>query len=213
MYCVYMHTFPNGKVYIGITSQEPERRWRIDGSGYKGTSLMSNAIKKYGWENVKHDILFSGLSREQAEAKEVELIALYKSNQREYGYNVKQGGDINHGFKLSEETRRKMSEARKGEKNHWYGKHLPEELRQKLSVAHKGKTINKEAIMRGALKRRGKNAYNARKVWQCTKTGEKIKMFDSMADARNETGASLQDIYNCCVGRQKTAHGYKWEYV
>lgn len=213
MYCVYMHTFPNGKVYIGITSQEPERRWRNDGSGYKGTSLINNAIKKYGWENVKHNILFSGLNKEQAEAKEIELIAQYKSNQRKFGYNIKQGGDIHNGFTLTEETRRKMSEARKGKKNQWYGKHLPEDVRQKLSIAHKGKTISREAIMRGAAKRKGGNAWNARKVWQCTKAGEKIKEFDSMADAARETGVRTQDVYNCCIGRQKTSHGYKWEYA
>lgn len=26
-YSVYKHTFPNGKVYIGMTGQEPEKRW------------------------------------------------------------------------------------------------------------------------------------------------------------------------------------------
>ena len=34
-YTVYKHTSPHGKVYIGITSQSPIRRWRKDGSGYK----------------------------------------------------------------------------------------------------------------------------------------------------------------------------------
>ena len=26
-YKVYIHIFPNNKVYIGITSQKPKRRW------------------------------------------------------------------------------------------------------------------------------------------------------------------------------------------
>ena len=34
-YSVYKHTFPNGKVYIGITKQNPLKRWR-NGTGYKG---------------------------------------------------------------------------------------------------------------------------------------------------------------------------------
>lgn len=27
MYSVYIHTLPNNKVYIGITSQKPKARW------------------------------------------------------------------------------------------------------------------------------------------------------------------------------------------
>lgn len=27
-YTVYMHRFPNGKVYIGMTSKKPEDRWK-----------------------------------------------------------------------------------------------------------------------------------------------------------------------------------------
>lgn len=45
-YTVYFHTFPNGKRYIGITKQEPKRRWR-DGKGYEGQAVY-NAILKYG---------------------------------------------------------------------------------------------------------------------------------------------------------------------
>lgn len=40
---------------------------------------------------------------------------------------------------ISEETRRKMSEANKGENNPLYGKHLSEEARRKISEANKGK--------------------------------------------------------------------------
>lgn len=33
-YSVYAHIFPNGKIYIGATRQEPKRRWS-GGCGYK----------------------------------------------------------------------------------------------------------------------------------------------------------------------------------
>ena len=79
-YIVYKHTSPSNKVYIGITSQTPERRWRKDGKGYKTHIYFWNAIKKYGWNNFKHEVLFSGLTKEEAEQKEIELIAYYKSN-------------------------------------------------------------------------------------------------------------------------------------
>lgn len=43
----------------------------------------------------------------------------------------------NKGEKLSDETRKKMSVAKKGENNPWYGKHLSEEHKRKLSESKK----------------------------------------------------------------------------
>ena len=72
-YKVYKHTFPNGKVYIGITQQTLIRRWQ-NGKGYYKNSFISKAINKYGWENVKHEVLFENLTKEEAEQKEIEHI-------------------------------------------------------------------------------------------------------------------------------------------
>lgn len=33
-YCVYKHTSPSGKCYIGITRQNPIKRWGQDGCNY-----------------------------------------------------------------------------------------------------------------------------------------------------------------------------------
>lgn len=70
-YSVYMHIFPNGKRYIGITSNEVNRRWE-KGSGYKKQAKMKNAINKYGWENIEHIVLLCNLSKEEACKKEIE---------------------------------------------------------------------------------------------------------------------------------------------
>lgn len=91
-YFVYKHTCPNGKIYIGITCQTPSKRW-ANGKGYAPNAYFSSAIQKYGWDNIRHEILFDSLTKEQAEQKEIELIAEYKSNQREYGYNISVGGE------------------------------------------------------------------------------------------------------------------------
>lgn len=140
-YIVYKHTCPNGKVYIGITGTTLSTRSGKDGYNYKKNTFFYKAIKKYGWENIRHEILFTGLTKEQAEAKEIELIAECKSNQREYGYNISIGGESgNAGVIASAETRRKMSIAHLGNPSNT-GRKLTEEHRRKLSEVRKGNKI------------------------------------------------------------------------
>lgn len=111
-YIVYIHKFPNNKVYIGITRENPERRWR-KGKGYRHNTYLTDAVKKYGWENIKHEILYENLTKEQAEEKEIELIAQYDSTNREKGYNFDKGGSL--AGKHSQETILKM--IKKGKDN------------------------------------------------------------------------------------------------
>lgn len=108
LFCVYKHTTPNGKVYIGITNQNPERRWRGNGSGYKENAHFWNAIQKYGWENIKHEIISQWLSKDAACKMEIELIKEHKSHDMKFGYNQSLGGEHgNHG----EATKQKLSES------------------------------------------------------------------------------------------------------
>lgn len=111
--CVYIHINKfNNKKYIGITEQKPEDRWK-KGTGYKPTSHFRNAIDKYGWDSFEHIILFDNLSREEAALKERELIAQYKTTNREYGYNNSDGGELGFHYTHSEESKKKMSEKAK----------------------------------------------------------------------------------------------------
>lgn len=129
--------FPNGKKYIGITKQNVEKRW-MNGKGYATNKYMSRAIEKYGWENIDHIILFENLTKEEAEQKEIELIAKYKSNKRKFGYNIENGGNCIG--TVSEETKKKMSNAFKGEKHPMYGKHHSQETKIKIGLASLGRT-------------------------------------------------------------------------
>lgn len=94
LYCVYKHTFPDEKVYIGITKRKPEYRWGKDGTGYKGCPRMSEAIAKCGWDNVKHEILLDNIDEKTAQKMEIELIKEYNSTDIRFGYNVSLGGDV-----------------------------------------------------------------------------------------------------------------------
>jgi len=64
-FCVYMHTNKlNGKKYIGITQQEPKKRWKSGyGYSYGASPHFERAIKKYGWaKGFDHEILYTGLT-------------------------------------------------------------------------------------------------------------------------------------------------------
>ena len=92
MWNIYKHTFPNGKCYIGLTKQEPELRFK-NGYGYETCPLMWNAIQKYGWNNITTSWLYTNITDiHEAALLERQAIQLYKSNEREYGYNIANGG-------------------------------------------------------------------------------------------------------------------------
>lgn len=129
-YCVYCHTSPSGKKYIGVTCQKPEYRWISDGSGYKEQPVMWRAIQKYGFENFEHEILMDGLTEEEAIAQEIALIAEYRTKERELGYNQTNGGNGVRGYTLTEAQRAKLSDRLMGHP-------VSDETRAKLSLAMK----------------------------------------------------------------------------
>lgn len=89
-----MHTnLINNKVYIGITKVGLEQRARKDGNHYAGSPYFYSAIQKYGWDNFKHEILLDNLTEKEVKEQEKYFIDKYKSNDREYGYNLTEGGD------------------------------------------------------------------------------------------------------------------------
>lgn len=90
-WCVYRHISPSNKVYIGITSRKPELRWGHNGIYYKGCNKFYNAILKYGWDNIKHEILIDNASKEEACILEQMLISHYK--RLGVSYNITDGGE------------------------------------------------------------------------------------------------------------------------
>lgn len=136
MWTVYKHTSPNGKVYIGITSQKVKKRWD-NGNGYRNNKYFTRAIKKYGWENFNHEILFEGLTKKQACEMEQHLIEKYDCIMPK-GYNGSKGGEYGMlGVHHSIETRKKLSESHKGQTAWNKGKHTSTETRKKQSYAWK----------------------------------------------------------------------------
>lgn len=128
-YIVYKHTCSNGKVYIGITCQNPKERWR-NGHGYRNNNHFFKAIQKYGWNNIEHKIVYKNLTQQEAEEREKYLIYIFDSTNRKYGYNIQLGGSSNN--KHSDKTKEKIRQANAGKK-------LTEETKIKISNSNKGK--------------------------------------------------------------------------
>lgn len=209
MYSVYKHTCPNGKVYIGMTCQKPEKRWNY-GKSYKENKYFNNAINKYGWKNIKHEILATNLTKEEAEELEIYFInKKYKSNNMKYGYNIEYGGC--HNGKTSEITRKRISEANKGKHNspktEFKKGHITiitGEIKQKISEKNKGK----HASVRTEFKK-GHKPLNARKVL-CI---ESDVVYDTIKKASEDTNVMACHISQVCNGKRKSAGKLHWKFI
>lgn len=225
MYSIYKHTSPSRKCYIGMTCQKPERRWR-NGEGYRECRAFYNAIKKYGWDNIKHEILEENLSFEDACKMEKHYISEYDSLVNGNGYNLETGGYANHS--VSDETRAKIStaisrrkrkpltfEQKKRISDSRKGKKMPPksaETRKKLSEANKGRVFSEEHCRHLSESKKGmyvgENNPRARKV-VCV---ENNMVFNTINDAGIFINRSPKNIISCCRGRLKSVGGYSWKY-
>jgi group I intron endonuclease len=111
---IYKYTSPSGKVYIGQTTRENQRRREfLSEEKYSGLKI-NNAILEYGSENFEYEIIFRVGSLIESEVKEllnekeIQYIKLFDSF--ENGYNSDPGGN-SAAYKRTEETCKKLSES------------------------------------------------------------------------------------------------------
>lgn len=226
-YIVYKHTTPSGKVYIGITRQKITKRWK-NGKGYEGCTAFYRAVLKYGWQNIEHEIIAEGLTKEKACTMEQELIAKYQSHDPEHGYNLTLGGEH---YEPNEEWRQKARESHLK----YYQEHP--EAREKISQDCKGRVISDEtkALLSEKMKQyfidhpearyeRGKSFRGkkrgeefSRKLGErkskaiiCLETGEKYKSIKAAAEELNVQRTGITQMLR---GRSKTCGGYTFAYV
>lgn len=173
---IYLHRNKvNEKVYVGQSAGQPEKRWN-SGSGYNSKNKcgtpFSNAIKKYGWDGFDHIIVCECYSREELDSEEVAFISLFHSNERTFGYNLAPGGRGSSGYKVSEETKQKIREARprqaplseEGRRRIQIAsskRRHTEEEKQKIRVANIGRVFTVEAKEKMRQARLGKKLSDA----------------------------------------------------
>lgn len=134
----------NGKVYIG-QSLDIHTRWNThkNKNTWGKNQAIYKAFKKYGIENFEFSIIELCDEKELNE-KEIFYIELYDSFNK--GYNMTLGGKSVCGYQHTEETKKKLSENRKGKytgiNNPRYGIKHTEESKKKMSIHSKGKNKN-----------------------------------------------------------------------
>lgn len=209
-FVLYRHTSPSGKVYIGITNQPVTHRWN-NGKGYFNLkkSPFKSTIIKYGWDNIKHEVLFFNLSEDKAKYLEKIFIKIYKN--KGISLNVTDGGDgcygivpWNKGIKVPYEQSNKRK-----------GCHLTEEHKQKLSISHKGKNTKghswteeqrrKMSLVKvgqhhseAAKKKIKENSAKAKKVIEYNSKGDVVATFPSAVEAAKKYGIDISWVAKTC---------------
>lgn len=155
----------NGKIYIGQTTRSLQHRWQQHCWISSRCSCLNKAIHKYGKENFTVEQIDVACDIDELNMKEQYWIEYYDCIAPK-GYNLTSGGEgyivceetrrklsiVNRGRRPflgkhhTEETRKKMSESSKGEKNPNFGKHPSDETRQRMSEAQKGRHHSEESI-------------------------------------------------------------------
>ena len=126
----YLLQFPNGKVYVGITTKTATDRFvahcRAHTQSQWGHYPLYRALRKYGPESVIVHVLTESEDWATLCAYERTFIALFGSQHRALGYNCTSGGD---GMPdLSEEARERHADA---QRKRW----VSPVLREKMAAA------------------------------------------------------------------------------
>jgi group I intron endonuclease len=209
---IYKITNPEGKIYIGQSSNI-EKRWKTYKrlEDVKTQPKLYESLKKYGWENHKWEILES--CNNDKNNKEEYYILLYNS----YSLGLNSSNRSKGPSFQTNETRQKIGLKNKKPKPNSGGKGKPKpprtkEHKQNISKSLKGykqteqHKLNKSKAMIG-VKIPGK------KVLQYDLEGNFIKEWETARQAcLFFNPKDLNGISACCLGKQKTAFGYKWKY-
>lgn len=217
---------------------------------------MQNSYNKYGCLAFKYDVievLKAEITQEYINERECFWIEALGSSVLKNGFNIAEGGsngntlanlseeklkerirkisEKQRGKIVSEETRVKQSEAKKGKPSWNKGKNLSEEHRSNLSKNHADvsgenspmygkkhsaetrkkiseKLSTKEVSDKIRKSKRGGNNPQSKSV-VCIETGE---VYETITSAARKTGANRCSISLVCQNKQSSAGGLKFAY-
>lgn len=200
---IYTITSPTDKVYVG-------QSWDIDRRLDDYLKLQCadqfriyNSLKKHGVDKHKFEIaieLRDDISQATLNCWEAYFYNLFKANHEMMNLIIP---DEDGGGKHSEETKKRISEARKGKR------------RGPLSEAWKAnlkKARNTPENIKRQKEKIGVKSGFAISIVQFTKTGEFIRKWDCAADVERALGIKATNIARCCKNKARHTHGYIWQY-
>jgi group I intron endonuclease len=170
----------NNKIYVGSTNNLDGRKGRHFSSLRKNkhhNKHLQFSFNKYKEDNFKFYVL------EECKIKNLANREQYYIDKLKPQYNKRLIAENNQGLKHSEEAKRK------------------------ISIAHKGNTHNlgRKQSKESVVKRE-------KVVLQLTKNGEFIKEWKSLSEIERELNFNKGNISNCCKGKKLTAYKYKWQF-
>lgn len=176
----------NNKRYVGMTSQEVRKRIS---NGNKYSGALGDDVKKYGWKAFSYEIVCADLDVNEAINLEREFIAKLDTTDPSKGYNRTTGGECR-----------------------FFGHRQTDETRKKISASMSNVEFSDEHRKRISLSKSGTNHHFAKPVHQYSIAGEYIKTWDYMGEAAKTLGIAKTSISAVCLGKRKTAGGFKWSY-
>jgi group I intron endonuclease len=188
---IYCLTSPDGKVYVGQSTDLRARYGsffyyrKTKTNSYRG---LEEAVSKYPRKQWRHEIL-QYCSKEELDELEEFWIKELDATNPERGYNKELGG---RGCPKPKRT---------------------EEARERMSKAHKGKVLSEETKRKLSESKLGCNNYKSKAVNQYDKSGRFIQSFCAASVAGRVLGVNQSHISACCLGKRKSAGGYRWEYT
>lgn len=211
---IYMYTLDNGEKYIGKTTRALKQRHQQH-MNYSECPLIDNKLKKH---NFDLEVIWEG-DESKLNEMEIHFIKLYNTL-RPNGLNLTKGGD---GCRCSEETKKKISDRRKGivysketllkmSESH-KGKTHSEETKFKMSESHKGRKKSTDVRHNMSIAQRQVSKGQIKVICYDLETQEELLGFYSMNAVKRHLGISSGNIGRCLDKVGRSAGGYGWKSV
>lgn len=198
MYVYRILNLINNKCYIGQTRNRLTRRYSGGPAKKPSNRYLRNAYAKYGPENFELRVLCVCDSLEALNYWESVFIKMYKSNEKEFGYNLTSGGDCN--FVYTEEGKENNRQA---QLKYWGDP----EARKAHSERKKKSCESEEVRERLALGQGARRFSVYDKI-----TGEFIGSWINAARCGRDLGFSGKGVRACLNKSKKSYRGYVFYY-
>jgi len=158
---IYCAISPSDKKYYGYTINFNKRKRDHKAAVILGVyNKFYNAIRKYGWENFKWDIIEFHTAETKKELRNIlferEIYWINKENTTELGYNITKGGGGFFGMEHSEKSKEKIRSKNSGKTHPNFGKRHSIETIEKNRQSNLGRKDSIETKHKKSLSLRGK---------------------------------------------------------